>query len=173
MKEHDIPPSGVPNGRRIAGHAQDDHIIDTYKLRQKLADPARCPRCGAIYSAGRWHWMTQAPASAHEEICTACHRIADEFPAGIVTLKGAFIREHKTEMLNLARNLETAEKATHPLNRIMTIDEQDPDVLVITTTDIHLPRRIGEAVERAFHGELKVHYDENNYFVRVDWQRAR
>jgi len=26
--------------------------------------------------------------------------------------------------------------------------------LVISTTDIHLPRRIGEALKRAFHGEL-------------------
>jgi hypothetical protein len=27
--------------------------------------------------------------------------------------------------------------------------------VVINTTDIHLPRRIGEAVKRAFHGEIE------------------
>jgi hypothetical protein len=26
-------------------------------------------------------------------------------------------------------------------------------------------------VHRAFHGELKTHYDKENYFVRVDWRR--
>jgi hypothetical protein len=40
---------------------------------------------------------------------------------------------------------------------------------VISTTDIHLPRRIGEALKRAFHGELDMHFDEAGYFVRVDW----
>lgn len=45
-------------------------------------------------------------------------------------------------------------------------------MLVIKTTDIHLPRRIGEAMHRAFHGELHVHYDEENYFVRVEWWRV-
>ena len=37
------------------------------------------------------------------------------------------------------------------------------------TTDIHLPRRIGEAVKRAFHGTLDEHFDEGGYFVRVNW----
>jgi hypothetical protein len=71
----------------------------------------------------------------------------------------------------LARNLEASEKDEHPLNRIMAIEERTEDELVITTTDIHLPRRIGEAVQRAFHGDLQLHYDQENYFVRVDWQR--
>ena len=41
--------------------------------------------------------------------------------------------------------------------------------IVIQTTDIHLPRRIGEAAERAFHGSLEEQFDERGYFVRVDW----
>jgi hypothetical protein len=53
----------------------------------------------------------------------------------------------------------------------MAIEDEGDDGLVITTTDVHLPRRIGEAVHHAFHGDLKVHYDEENYFARVDWHR--
>jgi hypothetical protein len=30
--------------------------------------------------------------------------------------------------------------------------------VVITAMDIHLPRRIGEALKRAFHGHLELHY---------------
>jgi hypothetical protein len=40
---------------------------------------------------------------------------------------------------------------------------------VINTTDIHLPRRIGEAVKCAFHGEIAAHFEEDGYFVRVNW----
>lgn len=172
MKTHDTPPSGRPKGRRIAGRAQDDHVIDTYKLRRKLADRTRCPRCGAVYHAGRWQWMATPPAAAAEEMCTACHRIADAYPAGVVTLEAPGLDRLKPEIVALARNLETAEKGEHPLNRIMGIEDRQGEALVITTTDIHLPRRIGEAVQRAFHGDLEVHYDEQNYFVRVDWTRA-
>jgi hypothetical protein len=43
--------------------------------------------------------------------------------------------------------------------------------LVISTTDTHLPRRIGEALKHACHGELSLHYDQGEDFVRVNWTR--
>jgi hypothetical protein len=115
--------------------------------------------------------MERTPEGAHEELCQACHRINDEYPAGVVTLKSPLVREHGDEMVNLVRNLEHNEKRDHPLNRIMAIDKEALDTLVITTTDIHLPRRIGTAIHHAFHGDLKLHFDEDNYFIRVDWTR--
>jgi hypothetical protein len=42
---------------------------------------------------------------------------------------------------------------------------------MINTTDIHLPRRIGEAVRRAFHGEIEENFEDDGYFVRVTWMR--
>lgn len=172
MKKHHIPPQGMPPGRRIAGRAQGTHVIDTYKLRQKLPEPTLCPQCAAVWHEGRWQWMDPLlrPRGAHEELCTACHRINDQYPAGAVTLKGGPVRRHRDEFVRLARNQEEAEKAEHPLNRIMAITEDNAETLTITTTDIHLPRRIGEAVERAFHGRLELKYDEEYYFIRVEWQ---
>ena len=38
---------------------------------------------------------------------------------------------------------DAREKREHPLNRIMAI-EREGDALVVKTTDIHLPRRIGD-----------------------------
>ena len=176
MKQPKSIPAGSPfaggrRDRRILGRAQDDGVGDPYKLRRKLHEPTRCPACGAVYQEGRWQWMELPPAGAHEELCQACHRINDKFPAGIVTLKGPTVREHEEEIVNLARNLEQAEKQEHPLNRIMAIYKEEPDTLVITTTDVHLPRRIGTAVHHAFHGDLKLHFDEDDYFIRVNWVR--
>ena len=42
---------------------------------------------------------------------------------------------------------------------------------MINTTDIHLPRRIGDAVKRAFHGDIEDHFEKDGYFVRVTWSR--
>jgi hypothetical protein len=168
MKQSKRGPQRPRTSRRIAGHAQQDHILDPYHAQQKLREGTVCPQCGAVYHHGRWQW-TARPEAASEQLCAACRRINDKFPAGIVTLHGDFAREHKDEMIHLARHQEEVEKNEHALNRIMSVGE-DARGIVINTTDIHLPRRIGEAVNRAFHGELDAHFEKDGYFVRVDWR---
>lgn len=169
MKRPERSQSTHPAGRRIAGRAQDDHVDDPYLKRRKPHEPTLCPDCGASFHQGKWQWSAAA-AEARNELCPACHRIKDGNPAGIVRLTGPFVAQHKTEILNLARHQEEMEKRDHPINRIMAIDEQ-ADGIEITTTDIHLPRRIGEALHHAYQGDLGLRYDEDAYFVRVDWSR--
>jgi hypothetical protein len=111
------------------------------------------------------------PESGPAEVCAACRRVAEKFPAGIVTLRGPRLLGQQEQLISLARHEEEAEKKDHPLNRIISI-ETDAEAIVINTTDIHLPRRIGEAVKRAFHGELDIAFEEDGYFVRVDWSPA-
>jgi hypothetical protein len=164
MKQHDVPRREPRRDRLIR-----EHVHDPYKTRLKLPEPTVCPRCGAVFHEGRWRWAPR-PAEAHEQLCQACHRINDGYPAGEVTIAGAFARAHRDEILHLARHQEEQEKAEHPLHRIMGIEDTD-DGVVVRTTDIHLPRRIGEALRHAYHGELTFHYDEESYAIRVHWTR--
>ena len=168
MKHTNLPPLRRAADRRIAGHAQEDHILDPYQLRQKLSDPTLCPQCGAVYHNGRWQWAPR-PEQGHEAFCSSCRRINDKSPAGIVTFHGKFGRQQTEEIVHLGRHQEETEKGEHPLNRIISVDEEAQGI-VIQTTDIHLPRRIGEAAKSAFHGTLDEHFDEGGYFVRVDWR---
>ena len=128
-----------------------------------------CPQCGAAVHEGRWQWL-HLPRAGADELCPACRRTSDKFPAGTLTLRGAFAREHKEELVRLARHQDDAEKKEHPLNRIMSI-EDGVEGITINTTDIHLPRRIGEAIERTWRGELAIQFEEDGYFVRVNWIR--
>ena len=162
-------PSTLRSGRRRWGRAQVDVPQDPYKAIKKAEEPTVCPQCGAVYQDGRWRWAPR-PNGPHEALCQACHRINDHYPAGIVTFSGPLVAAHKAEMLRLARNQEEIENKEHPLNRIIDVVEQ-PDELVINTTDIHLPRRIVEAQKRTWHGKSEYHYDENGYFVRANWHR--
>ncbi len=147
-----------------------ERVHDPYKTRLKLPEPTVCPQCGAAWKAGRWQWVEQRPQGAYEEMCQACHRINDKYPAGVLTLSGSFLVAHRQEVAHLIHNTERAEKGEHPLHRIMAIEEQD-DKTIVTTTDIHLPRRIGQAIHKAYEGKFNLKYDEAGYFIRVNWCR--
>jgi NMD protein affecting ribosome stability and mRNA decay len=148
---------------------RDELVHDAYKSTRKLPEPTRCPDCGAVFSNGRWTWGP-APEGANEENCPACRRVHDRFPAGYVELHGEFLAGHRDEVLQLARNREAKEKAEHPLERIMGVEDVDGGVL-ITTTDTHLARDIGEALHSAYKGELEYHYNKEENLLRVHWAR--
>ncbi|MCU0764815.1 MAG: BCAM0308 family protein [Burkholderiaceae bacterium] len=148
---------------------RDELVHDTYRSKGKLAEPTRCPDCGVVYSGGRWNWST-APEAAGEERCPACQRVRDRYPAGYVVLKGDFLAGHREEVLQLARHREAKEKAEHPLERIMAVEDVEGGVQ-ITTTDTHLARDIGEAVYSAYRGELEYHYNKEQNLLRVHWAR--
>lgn len=147
-----------------------ESIHDPYKNKLKLHDPTVCPECSAVFSNGRWQWLEPRPLDSHQEMCPACHRVHDHYPAGVIRLTGAFALDHKAELLDLVRHHEEAETANHPLHRVMSIEEK-PGHIVINTTDIHLPKRIGNALHHAYKGSLEIHYAEDEYFVRILWTR--
>ncbi|MGH8677929.1 MAG: BCAM0308 family protein [Burkholderiales bacterium] len=155
--------------QRIERSPIEEAQHDPYRPKTKLPEPSVCPQCALVYHGGRW-LETARPQQAAEQLCPACRRIHDRFPAGYVTLEGAFLAQHRDEILHIARNTETRERSRHPLQRIMDV-EQTAERIEVTTTDLHLARRIGEAVHSAFEGTLDVNYSPNEYVVRVHWTR--
>ncbi len=147
----------------------NDVVHDPYQASSKPAEPAVCPQCGVIYHKGRWQRAVR-PEQAKEYLCPACHRVNDRNPAGYVTLTGPYLGANIDEILRLIRNEETREAQGHPIQRIMEIENKD-GVVTITTTDVHLARRIGDAVHAAFSGELVTKYSPDEYRVRVNWSR--
>ena len=140
---------------------------NAYKAKGKLPEPTVCPQCGAVFHEGRWQWRS-APVDAHRQTCPACHRLHDHYPAGFVTLQGEFFRTHRDEIMQLVHNQEKRVRVEHPLKRIMAVEEKDGAAL-ITTTDIHLARGIGEALHHAYQGELQYHYNPEENLLRVSW----
>lgn len=142
---------------------------DVYKERSKLPDPTRCSNCGAVFTGGRWTW-TELPTAANDGLCPACRRIVERVPAGVIHIRGAFPVAHRDDVRNLIANIEKQEKGQHPLERIMNVEE-DGELTTVTTTGVHVARRIGEALARAFKGELTLQYAEAEKSIRVEWQR--
>ena len=142
---------------------------DPTKPTMKMTDPTVCPDCGATYIEGRWTWR-HGPVESPRELCSACQRIRDNYPAGFVTVRGRFAMSHCSEIVRIARNTEEREKETHPINRIMSVSE-GTDTLSILTTEVHLAQAIGKSLRKAFKGDLEIAYEED--IVRVVWTRER
>lgn len=143
--------------------------IDAYKERGKWPEPTVCSECGAVFLEGRWAWWEPAD-KAHIIVCPACLRIKERFPAGYVEIKGAFFESHRKELLRLIHNLEAQEKGEHPMERLMAITTEK-DHALITTTGIHLARRIGEALKHAYQGDLDLTYGDAEEIIRMTWTR--
>lgn len=155
-------------------HGRRDRLIrekrhDAYHDKAKLPDPTMCADCRALFHNGRWTWAP-APPGAHSTTCPACRRIAENFPAGYLEIHGGFFELHREEAHNLIRNTEQQEKGAHPLERIMNFGV-DEDHILITTTGIHLARRIGEALHHAYQGDLDIIYGDEEQSIRVIWCR--
>jgi hypothetical protein len=147
----------------------EEETHDPYRSSVKSRSPVRCPQCEAVYRNGRWVWDATLSAKRASVPCPACRRIADSYPAGELTLSGPFVSAHRNDVVRLIRNVESAERAEHPLHRVMAVALGEK--VIVTTTDVHLPRRIGHALEAAWGGKLTTHYDEAGYFARVGWER--
>jgi len=73
-------------------------------------------------------------------------------------------------IFNQIKNVEEEEMKYRPLERIISIEEQNDEIIIKTTYE-HIARRIGEAIHRAHKGDLKLNYPKGKKYVRVYWQR--
>lgn len=169
MKTRDLHRT-EPRHDLMKSHLIEPHRHDPYKARGKLQEPTVCNQCGAVFLDGRWQWLESAPTDAARQLCPACLRENDKYPAGEVTLSGKFFQKHKGEIFELIRNTQSDQNAEHPLSRIIEIADANGSAIV-TTADIHLPRRLGHALEHAYKGQFDIDYSEGDYFVRAHWHR--
>jgi len=85
-------------------------------------------------------------------------------------LSGEFFRSHRDEIMNLVDNKVALQEKEHPMKRLMNVEDRE-DGTELTFTDSHLPRGVGEAIRRAYDGDLDIHFPEQGGIVRVYWER--
>jgi hypothetical protein len=157
-----------PNRRQNRLLRERNH--DPYRAGEKLRERLCCPQCGVQFRNGRWSWPKAGTCALKRQVCPACRRINDDYPAGELELTGTFIDGHRDEILARVHHVEEAERSEHPLNRIMAIDTEQGSIR-ITTTDVHLPHRIAHALQDAWAGSTSTHYDHEGYFAHIAWER--
>ena len=167
-----MKPAEKPRARpsRPAEPVNDaNYGADPYRASARPPEPTVCPECKAVFTEGRWAWEKKPP-DAYQQLCPACQRIQDKFPAGYVTIKGEFFAKNRDEIVTLIHSHEKREKSQRPLQRLMGIDEKR-DGVEITTTDSQLARGIAEALHSTYKGDLKLRYSRDENLLRATWKR--
>ncbi len=142
---------------------------DTYRGKNTLPAIQTCTSCGAVFMNGRWTW-NEIENHAIKTMCPACRRISDNYPAGFIEIKGRFFEGHEKEIENLIRNTEKLEKNERPLERIISM-KLSKGFAQLTTTGVHIARRIGEALSRSYQGNFTFKYLNGEKGIRVYWER--
>ncbi len=143
---------------------------DPYSVRQKYPKGTYCPECQAVYCRGSWSWDSEDSPKEEAHLCPACRRMQDDFPAGEVVVSGSYMQKHGSEIHNLIRSIISREEERSPLRRMMDFSVEG-DTFCVRLTDDHLSRHIGEALHRAYSGELEMDYPLETRFVRLHWHR--
>jgi NMD protein affecting ribosome stability and mRNA decay len=74
--------------------------------------------------------------------------------------------------MNLVENHVTRATAEHPMRRLMTADDT-PEGVLLTTTDAHLAREIGDALHDTYGGRVSYSnsFGDAQELLRVYWKR--
>ena len=162
MSTHSKIQSGL-GARRDQTYQEDEH--DTSKLQGKLKAPTVWPTCRAVFHKGRWTWEAK-PAGAHETLCPACLRITINTPRVSSRSRDRSEDTQHEQLIGVVKNMEEKENTRSPgswgLNHDLRAWSFRRPIPIC-------PRRIGDALKQAYHGELELHYDQDEQFVRVTW----
>lgn len=145
--------------------------MGSYQDKEGIRGTGYC-KCGAVFHGKRWQSGSGETAAldGRKLVCPACRRIADQIPAGIISLRGDFLASHETEIGNIIRNTEQASAQKNPLGRVMETRKEN-DGITITTTDGKLAQKIGREVFKSYGGELNFLWSKSEDLVRVAWSR--
>lgn len=148
---------------------------DPYLRMKEPEGWAICKRCRSVHYDKHWvlpeNFHGKLPEEGVQEaLCPACRKISEEYPEGYIHLEGAFVKEHRQEIINTIKNKEEITKHYNPLERIMDIREHDSSIEVTTTTG-KLAQKIGKILSKSFNKKAEYKWSEDTRVARIVWKR--
>jgi hypothetical protein len=131
---------------------------DPYRPKGKWPDGTHCPHCGAIVHRGSWRWSTVPVATGATATCPACQRVRGADAAGVLVIESSVLERHSAEVRATIATLAQAQSDEHPLERVLGITDLPDGGLMVQTTGLHVLRRLGHGLERAYAGHLETRY---------------
>ncbi|MDZ7806440.1 MAG: BCAM0308 family protein [Gracilimonas sp.] len=149
--------------------SNDEPDDDHYYINNRKTKPGiACSRCGALHDNGSWTWNA-LPENIEHDVCPTCTRIDNNNPAGRVIIRGNYFSNHKDDIMQLIDTISKSELSDYPLERLMEMKNGSEET-ELTTTGIHLARRIGYALQLAYDGELSSKQSGDDHII-VYWTK--
>lgn len=176
-----LPGRVEPTWRQAQWPIEADRVKSNFPPRgfegpDSIQGTVICPVCHAISDGKHWRLDEQEylrlrrDPNVRIELCPADERIRRQMFDGEVVLRGAWLQDHKEEVLNWVRNEEKRARSTNPMARLATVQERDGHIYILTTSQA-LARRIGSGLKSAFKGRLTIQRLPYETFTRVRWAR--
>ncbi len=149
---------------------------DRRKEVKKVAkgDIRICPGCKAVSEKKRWairpelYALYEKDKTAEKMLCPGCERVKDKRVDGWVELNGKILKSKAKELRSMIDNIAAYARTDDPVHRIISIKEGTGKWDIETTSE-WLAETIGKAIERQYRGDLKLHFNHDEEFVRVYW----
>jgi NMD protein affecting ribosome stability and mRNA decay len=140
------------------------------------ADPTICTSCQAIYSRKVWRWpkasAKRVVVGAARGLCPACRQVKKGVFYGLVQVVGRFASEEEDLLRSRITNVAERASFTQPERRIVSIRKRKPG-LEISTTSQKLAHRIARELHKAFGGEVKYSWSDNDGALRAVWSGGK
>ncbi len=137
---------------------------------------AVCISCGAVYERKRWFENAARSRELRQIVgtettaCSACVRTKANLPEGILTVSGAFVRDHHDEILHTIVSASKRERARDTLCRLMDV-QSSPEGILVKAANERLVRKLGHILHAAFQGEVTFVFSHGDRLTRVRWHR--
>ncbi|HTY12915.1 MAG TPA: hypothetical protein VMD02_01870 [Candidatus Omnitrophota bacterium] len=89
---------------------------------------------------------------------------------GLVRIRGAFLKDHENDIVNLVKSESGRSAAHNPEHRVTDISKVDGGIDV-TTSESSLAMHIGKSLNLAYKGEHKFTFSHDEKYIEVDWKR--
>jgi len=144
-----------------------------------LSASALCAGCGAVNDGRRWssdretrtHVLSGPRTSVQVRICPRCRRRPAGLPKGFLHLDGPFVPANRGELEALLRNEVAQARREQPFSTMLAVEEDGRGGLIVTTSTEALAARLGDALARAFEGEIHYGFSHENRLSHVWWHR--
>lgn len=157
---------------------------DAYHADEKMPSGTECRQCGAVVKRGAWRWelpakgrdgsraasmsaaprLTENPSFAGVAgLCPACERIQGHDAAGVLIIDPSVMKGRSPQLHATMMRIVGEEIQSHPMERILSIEDQADGSCLVQTTGLHLLRRLGHGLASAFAAHLHTHYMEAEY----------
>jgi NMD protein affecting ribosome stability and mRNA decay len=156
---------------------RDDKSPHAARKTRPLHEPTVCARCGAVFLRKTWrhnHVLSDAQIERRQwGFCPACHQVSPQEGQERLLIKGVATAARRDTIAQRIQNVAEHASKTQPERRLVSLDNRDGELEVLTTSQ-KLAHRLAHELKKAFGGRVGYTWsDDGTLFATWDHDVAK